>query len=95
MDVAEVEDKSTVTVFPVIVVGESKLGAAICYPQIIEATTGGYAALDAGIVTKTFFVPAPKLTKLPELLEDKTVVLANVVPEAVYVPMPTSQLDPD
>jgi hypothetical protein len=35
MDVAVVEDKSTVTVFPVIVVGETKLGAAMFYPQII------------------------------------------------------------
>ena len=105
------------------VVGETKLGAAICYPQIIAVITGlgpppppvaaivvvpfpGVIAIPvpavnpqadrlAGYVTKTFFVPAPKLTRLPALLEDSTVVLANVVPDDVYVPMPTSQLDPD
>jgi hypothetical protein len=30
----------------------------------------------------------------PKLLEDKIVVLANVVPDEVYVPIPTSQLPP-
>jgi len=44
----------------------------------------------AGYVTKTFFVPAEKLTKLPPLLESSTVVLASVVPDEVYVPSPTS-----
>jgi hypothetical protein len=46
IDVADVEDKSTVTVLPLIVVGETKLGAAICYPQIIEAVTGDIPPLD-------------------------------------------------
>jgi hypothetical protein len=47
----------------------------------------------AGYVTKTFFVPAEKFTKLPELLDSKTVVLASVVPDEVYVPSPTSHSD--
>ena len=50
-----------------------------------------YTALSAGYVQNTFFVPAAKTTKLPELLDSKTVVRLNVVPEAVYVPIPTSQ----
>jgi hypothetical protein len=48
----------------------------------------------AGYVTKTFFVPAEKLTKLPPLLDSRTVVLASVVPDAVYVPNPVSQFVP-
>jgi hypothetical protein len=37
----------------------------------------------AGYVTNTFFVPAEKLTKLPELLDENTVVRLRVVPEDV------------
>lgn len=40
IDVAEVELKSTVTVLPLIVVGDTKFGAAMFYPQIIAAVTG-------------------------------------------------------
>ncbi len=40
MDVAEVELKSTVTVLPLIVAGDTKFGAAMFYPQIIAAVTG-------------------------------------------------------
>jgi hypothetical protein len=50
-----------------------------------------YTALSAGYVQNTFFVPAAKFTRLPELLDSKTVVRLRVVPEAVYVPIPTSQ----
>ena len=39
-----------------------------------------YNVLEAGNVTKTFFVPALKFTRLPALLEDSTVSLDNVVP---------------
>jgi hypothetical protein len=48
----------------------------------------------AGYVTKTFLLPAGKFTKLLELLDSKTVVLASVVPEEVYVPSPVSQFVP-
>jgi hypothetical protein len=41
-------------------------------------------------VTNTSFVPALKVTAEPELLDANTVVRANVVPDEVYVPMPTS-----
>ena len=46
--------------------------------------------VSAGYVTKTSFVPAEKFTKLPELLDARTVVRASVVPADVYVPTPTS-----
>ena len=36
IDVALVVDKSTVTVFPLIVVGETKLGAAIFIPKSLK-----------------------------------------------------------
>ena len=42
-----------------------------------------YTALSAGYVQNTFFEPAAKTTKLPELLDSKTVVRLRVVPEAV------------
>jgi hypothetical protein len=48
----------------------------------------------AGYVTKTFLLPAGKLTKLLELLDSRTVVLASVVPDEVYVPSPVSQFVP-
>lgn len=48
----------------------------------------------AGYVTNTFFVPAGKLTKLPELLDSSTVSRLKVVPEEVYVPIPVSQFVP-
>ena len=50
----------------------------------------------AGYVTNTSFVPAEKLKAdgcVPELF-DSTVVLASVVPDEVYVPMPTSHSEP-
>lgn len=50
--------------------------------------------LSAGNVTNTSFVPAEKLTADPELLDAKTVVLASVVPDDVYVPIPTSHSEP-
>jgi len=40
-------------------------------------------ALDAGYVTKTFFVPALKFTALPPLLDEMIVVRLRVVPLAV------------
>ena len=43
-----------------------------------------------GYVTKTAFEPAEKLTSEPELLDANTVSRDKVVPEAVYVPTPTS-----
>jgi hypothetical protein len=46
--------------------------------------------LSAGYVTNTSFVPAAKLTAVPPVLDSKIVFLAKVVPEAVYVPIPTS-----
>jgi hypothetical protein len=39
-------------------------------------------------------VPAEKVTKDPELLEEITVVLDKVVPDDVYVPIPTSHSAP-
>jgi hypothetical protein len=51
------------------------------------------SALEPGRLTKTFFVPAPKVTILPPLLDEIIVVRASV-DGAVNVPMPTSQLDP-
>ena len=48
------------------------------------------AVNSAGYVTNTSFVPALKLTNEPELLDEMTVVRASVVPDEVYVPMPTS-----
>jgi hypothetical protein len=45
----------------------------------------------AGYVTNTVLLPAAKLTADPELDDSRIVFLASVVPEAVYVPMPTSQ----
>jgi hypothetical protein len=53
------------------------------------------AVVDAGYVTKTFLIPALKLTRLPALLEDSTTSRDSVVPDEVYVPTPTSQLEPD
>jgi hypothetical protein len=52
-----------------------------------------YTALSAGYVQNTFLVPAEKLTKLPELLDSKTAVRLRVVPDEVYVPIPTSQAE--
>ena len=52
-------------------------------------------AIDAGYVTNTSLVPAEKLTSDPALLEDKTVVRDSVLPDKVYVPMPTSHSVPD
>jgi hypothetical protein len=49
----------------------------------------------AGYVTNTSFVPAENDTKEPELEEDKTVSLDKTVPDAVYVPTPTSHSLPD
>jgi hypothetical protein len=46
--------------------------------------------LPAGYVQNTSLVPAEKVTKLPLLLEANTVSRESVVPEEVYVPMPTS-----
>jgi hypothetical protein len=51
-------------------------------------------ARSAGNVQNTFLVPAEKVTSEPELLDAITVVRANVVPDAVYVPIPTSHSDP-
>jgi hypothetical protein len=48
------------------------------------------AVYPAGYVTNTSFVPAVKETADPELLEANMVVRDNVVPEDVYVPIPTS-----
>jgi hypothetical protein len=50
-------------------------------------------AIDAGYVQNTSFTPEEKFTKEPELLDERTVVLDNVVPDAVYVPIPTSHSD--
>jgi len=50
-------------------------------------------AIEAGYVQNTSFIPAEKFTKEPELLDERTVVLDNVVPDAVYVPIPTSHSD--
>jgi hypothetical protein len=44
----------------------------------------------AGYVTNTSLVPRLKLTNEPELLEASTVSRERVVPDAVYVPIPTS-----
>jgi hypothetical protein len=41
-------------------------------------------------VTNTSLVPADKSTAEPLFDDARIVVLANVVPEVVYVPMPTS-----
>jgi hypothetical protein len=56
-----------------------------------EADT--YAARLDGYVQNTFFVPAERVTTEPELLEAKIVSRERVVPEAVYVPSPTSHSD--
>jgi hypothetical protein len=53
------------------------------------------AAVFAGYVTKTSLVPEEKLTNDPELLDEKTVSLDSVLPDEVYVPMPTSHSEPD
>jgi hypothetical protein len=53
-----------------------------------------FTADDAGNVTNTSFVPAERFTAEPELDEERIVVLANVVPEDVYVPIPTSHSEP-
>jgi hypothetical protein len=58
--------------------------------DVSETVVAVAIALDAGNVTNTSFVPADKSTADPPLEEAKTVVLANVVPEDVYVPIPTS-----
>ena len=44
----------------------------------------------AGYVTKTSLVPDEKLTAEPPLEDESTVVRASVVPDDVYVPIPTS-----
>jgi hypothetical protein len=46
--------------------------------------------LSAGYVTNTSLVPDEKLTAEPLLEDDNTVSRESVVPEDVYVPMPTS-----
>ena len=48
-------------------------------------------ALSAGYVIKIVLVPELQLTALLELELANIVVLANVVPEDVNVPMPTSK----
>jgi hypothetical protein len=50
-----------------------------------------YTARSDGCVQMTSFKPAANDTKLPALLEDNTVSRLNVLPEDVYVPIPTSQ----
>lgn len=84
IDVALVDDKSTVTLLPVIVVGETKLGAAICYPQIIEAVTGDTPPLDA-VAQES--VPDPFVEStcplLPSTLGSVQVTLEDTVPGAL------------
>jgi hypothetical protein len=48
------------------------------------------AAFSAGYVEKTNFVPVWRSTALPLLDDSKIVSRLRVVPEAVYVPRPTS-----
>ena len=48
-------------------------------------------ALEDGCVTKINFSPAVQFTALLLFDDDKIVVLARVAPDAVYVPIPTSQ----
>ena len=82
----------------------------LCYPNAIAIATpvpagskwvaptvaklSVWIILLAGRVQNTVLVPAPQSTRLSLLLEFKTVVLANKVPEAVYVPTPTSKSVP-
>ena len=66
-------------------------------PKTIDMTIAlpSGIAIDAGYVTNTSLVPAEKLTSAPALLEDRTVFLVKVLPDEVYVPIPTSHSEPD
>lgn len=85
IDVALVDDKSTVTLLPVIVVGETKLGAAICYPQIIEAVTGDIPPPPDAVAQES--VPDPFVEStcplLPSVLGSVHVTFAETVPGAL------------
>ena len=52
------------------------------------------AAINAGKSSQIFFVPADQLTAELELLLERIVVRASVLPPLAYVPFPTSQLVP-
>ena len=61
----------------------------------VEAPTSlKITAFEAGNVQNIVLVPELQLTALLELELDKIVVLANVVPEDVNVPKPTSKSVP-
>jgi hypothetical protein len=57
---------------------------------VLETVVAVAIAYVDGNVTNTSLVPADKLTAEPLFDDARIVVLANVVPEDVYVPMPTS-----
>ncbi|MDB9996600.1 hypothetical protein OAE49_06245 [Gammaproteobacteria bacterium] len=53
-----------------------------------------WIVFSAGNVQNMVFVPELQLTALSLLLDSKIVVRANVVPDDVYVPTPTSKSVP-
>jgi hypothetical protein len=57
---------------------------------VVFVAVSKYTARSDGWVQITSLEPAEKLTRLPELLEDSTVVRLSVLPLDVYVPIPTS-----
>jgi hypothetical protein len=61
---------------------------------VSETVVAVAIAFEDGNVTNTSLVPADKLTAEPLLDEARIVVLASVVPEDVYVPIPTSHSVP-
>ena len=70
-------------------------GAAVVVPACSVRTfdPSRIVVLLDGAVINTLDVPE-RVMALPAFDEDRMVVLASVVPEDVYVPIPTSQLFP-
>jgi hypothetical protein len=79
IDVADVEERSTVTVLPVMVVGETKFGAAIFYPQIIAVMMPPEAPPPPpGMFTVTSAPDAVAVTPAPVKFIDPTAAVICV-----------------